>query len=217
MSLTLNIPESLDEITLAQYQKWVKISEDKDMSTFLQQKMIEIFCDTDLRKVNQMKANDINRVSKELDDLFKEKPKFINKFKLYNTTSTKDVEFGFIPKLDDMTFGEYIDLDNYLPKWETMHNAMGVLFRPITFKRKDQYLVEDYETSSKYDISNMPVSVVFGAIVFFCNLKDDLLKTIMNYLQEQKDVKLPQELKDSLTNGVGINPFTHYATEILNT
>ena len=75
MSLTLNIPESLDEITLAQYQKWVKISEDKDMSTFLQQKMIEIFCNTDLRKVNQMKANDINRVSKELDDLFIEDDK----------------------------------------------------------------------------------------------------------------------------------------------
>ena len=217
MKLTLNIPESLNEITLAQYQKWIKISEDKDMSTFLQQKMIEIFCNTDLRKVNQMKANDINRVSKELDDLFKEKPKFINKFKLYNTTSKEDVEFGFIPKLDDMTFGEYIDLDNYLPKWETMHNAMGVLFRPITFKKKEQYLVEDYETSSKYDISNMPLSVVFGAIVFFCNLKNDLLKTIMNYLQEQKDIDLPQELKDSLTNGVGINPFTHYVTEILNT
>ena len=217
MKLTLNIPESLNEITLAQYQKWIKISEDKDMSTFLQQKMIEIFCNTDLRKVNQMKANDINRVSKELDDLFKEKPKFINKFKLYNTTTKEDVEFGFIPKLDDMTFGEYIDLDNYLPKWETMHNAMGVLFRPITFKKKDQYLVEDYETSSKYDISNMPLSVVFGAIVFFCNLKNELLKTIMSYLQEQKDVQLPQELKDSLTNGAGINPFTHYATEILNT
>ena len=217
MKLTLNIPESLNEITLAQYQKWIKISDDKDMSTFLQQKMIEIFCNTDLRKVNQMKANDINRVSKELDDLFKEKPKFINKFKLYNTTTKEDVEFGFIPKLDDMTFGEYIDLDNYLPKWETMHNAMGVLFRPITFKKKDQYLVEDYETSSKYDISNMPLSVVFGAIVFFCNLKNDLLKTIMNYLQEQKDIDLPQELKDSLTNGVGINPFTHYVTEILNT
>ena len=217
MKLTLNIPESLNEITLAQYQKWIKISDDKDMTTFLQQKMIEIFCNTDLRKVNQMKANDINRVSKELDDLFKEKPKFINKFKLYNTTSKEDVEFGFIPKLDDMTFGEYIDLDNYLPKWETMHNAMGVLFRPITFKKKEQYLVEDYETSSKYDISNMPLSVVFGAIVFFCNLKNDLLKTIMNYLQEQKDIDLPQELKDSLTNGVGINPFTHYVTEILNT
>ena len=217
MKLTLNIPESLNEITLAQYQKWIKISDDKDMSTFLQQKMIEIFCNTDLRKVNQMKANDINRVSKELDDLFKEKPKFINKFKLYNTTTKEDVEFGFIPKLDDMTFGEYIDLDNYLPKWETMHNAMGVLFRPITFKKKDQYLVEDYETSSKYDISNMPLSVVFGAIVFFCNLKNELLKTIMSYLQEQKDVQLPQELKDSLTNGAGINPFTHYATEILNT
>ena len=217
MKLTLNIPESLDEITLAQYQKWIKISDDKDMSTFLQQKMIEIFCNTDLRKVNQMKANDINRVSKELDDLFKEKPKFINKFKLYNTTTKEDVEFGFIPKLDDMTFGEYIDLDNYLPKWEAMHNAMGVLFRPITFKKKDQYLVEDYETSSKYDISNMPLSVVFGAIVFFCNLKNELLKTIMSYLQEQKDVQLPQELKDSLTNGAGISPFTPYVMEILNT
>ena len=138
---------------------------------------------------------------------------------LYNVIDTINTIVSAEPFNNTVSFGDIadIDLDNYLPKWETMHNAMGVLFRPITFKRKEQYLVEDYETSSKYDISNMPVSVVFGAIVFFCNLKDELLKTIMSYLQQQKDVKLPQELKDSLTNGVGINPFTHYATEILNT
>ena len=211
MKVTILVPENLSEITLGQYQKFLKISEKNEDSLFLQQKMIEIFCNIELKLVLNIKYNSIKKITKHLNSLFEQKPTFISTFK------KGDQEFGFIPQLDDMTFGEYIDLDNYLPKWETMHNAMGVLFRPITFKRKDQYLVEDYETSSKYDISNMPVSVVFGAIVFFCNLKDDLLKTIMSYLQEQKDVKLPQELKDSLTNGVGINPFTHYATEILNT
>ena len=40
MKLTLNIPESLSEVTLDQYQQWLKVAEDKEMNNFLQQKMI---------------------------------------------------------------------------------------------------------------------------------------------------------------------------------
>ena len=43
MKLTLNIPTTLKEITLEQYQQWLKVAEGKEMSLFLQQKMIEIY------------------------------------------------------------------------------------------------------------------------------------------------------------------------------
>jgi hypothetical protein len=205
MKLTINIPESLNEVTLKQYQKWLKIAEGKEVDNFLQQKMVEIFCNIELKQVLQIKAIDINNICENITKLFEQKPKFINKF------NHKETEFGFIPKLDDMSFGEYIDLDTYLGDWQLMHKAMSVLFRPITYKKKEQYLIEDYQSSDKYDLQNITLDIVFGSLVFFWNLRTELQNHILNYLANQKEVKVPQDFQDLIKNGVGINPFTDFA------
>jgi len=201
MKLTINIPEQLSEVTLKQYQKWLKIAEGKELDSFLQQKMVEIFCNIPLKKVLQIKASDINNICEELTKLFNNEPKFIDRFTL------NDKEFGFIPKLDDISFGEYVDLDTYLADWDLMNKAIGVLYRPITYKKKKQYLIEEYESSDKYDMSEVTLDIVFGAIVFFYSLKNELQKVILNYLATQQEIELPQHLRDSLLNGVGINPY----------
>ena len=202
MKIKLNVPENLSEITLAQYQRWVKIiDKEEEVGTFYQQKMIEIFCNAELQHIMQMRVKDIEEITTHLNTLFNEKPEFKPLFRL------EDEEFGFIPKLDEMTFGEYIDLDNYLTDWQQMDSAMAVLFRPVTFKRKGKYLIEDYVSSEKYDLSEMPLDVVLGSLVFFCNLKQELLKHILNYLKTQDIVDIPQNLKALLESGVGINPF----------
>tara|TARA_Y200000002_G_scaffold135102_1_gene111361 strand:+ start:1433 stop:2077 length:645 start_codon:yes stop_codon:yes gene_type:complete len=211
MAIKLTIPESLNEITLGQYQKWLKITDGKEMNTFYQQKMIEIFCKTRLIDALRMKVTDINKITFDLNKIFEDKPAFKDRFRM------NEKEFGFIPKLDDMTFGEYVDLDNYLNEWETMDKAMGVLFRPISFKRKGQYRIEEYETASKYNMKNMPLDIVMASLLFFWNLKKELLKHIVNYLQNQQEVNLPPHLIASLKNGVGINPFTDSVREILET
>ena len=210
MKIKLNVPESLSEITLAQYQKWIKIVEkEEQLSTFYQQKMIEIFCNANLKEIMQMRIKDVEEITTHLDNLFKEKSEFKALFKL------GEDEFGFIPKLDDMTFGEYIDLDTYLTDWQQMDLAMSVLYRPVVYKRKGKYIIEDYVSSDKYDLSEMPLDVVMGSLLFFCNLKTELLSHIMNYLKTQDIVDIPQNLKDLLKNGVGINPFMDYQKEIL--
>ena len=209
MNFKLNIPESLNEVTLSQYQKWVKIIDEEKISTFFQQKMIEIFCNAELKKILQMKVKDVDEVTSNIDNLFNEKPLFVPTFNL------GEIEFGFIPQLDEMTFGEYIDLDNYLTDWETMHKAMSVLFRPILHKRKGKYIIEEYQGSDTYNLSEMPLNVVMGALVFFCNLRNELQKHILNYLKTQDQVEIPQGLKDSLKNGIGINPSIPYHREIL--
>ena len=200
MNITINIPESLNDVTLKQYQKWLKISDGKEVDNFLQQKMIEIFCNIPLKSVLQIKAVDINKICEDITSLFKQEPKFKDRFNMNNK------EFGFIPKLDDMTFGEYVDLDTYLADWELMHKAIGVLFRPIIFNKKEKYLIEEYESSDKYDMTNTTLNIVFGSLVFFYNLRNELQNHILNYLATQEEVELPQHLRDSLQNGVGINP-----------
>lgn len=207
MKLTINIPETLNEVTLKQYQKWLKIAEGKELDSFLQQKMIEIFCNIPLKNVLQIKASDINNITEELAKLFTNTPKFIDRFEMNGK------EFGFIPKLDDISFGEYVDLDTYLADWELMHKAMGVLFRPITFKKKKQYLIEDYDSAEKYDMTEVTLDVAFGSLVFFYSLKNELQKTILNYLATQQEIELPQHLRDSLQNGAGINLSTDLLME----
>lgn len=200
MKLTLNIPESLSEVTLDQYQQWLKVAEDKEMNNFLQQKMIEIFCGVTLKQVMLIKAKDIESIVTDISKLFNQKEnKFIDRFKY------QDQDFGFIPKLDDMTFGEYVDLDTYLADWQLMHKAMSVLYRPITFKKKNQYLIEDYETADKYNMKQMTLDIVFGSMVFFWNLRNELQTHILSYLANQTEVPISQELQDSLKNGAGIN------------
>lgn len=200
MKLTLSIPETLSEVTLDQYQRWLKVADGKELDNFLQQKMIEIFCGITLKQVLMIKAKDIEAIVADISKLFETKDsKFIERFSYNNQ------EFGFIPKLDDMTFGEYVDLDNYLADWQLMHKAMGVLFRPITFKKKNQYLIEEYETADKYNMKQMPLDVVFGSIVFFYHLRNELQKHILSYLANQTEVPISQELRTSLRNGAGIN------------
>ena len=204
MKVTINIPESLSEITLAQYQKWLKISDKNEDDNFLKQKMIEIFCNIPLKQVLNIKANDIDTIVEDINKLFLIEPKFKDRFQ-YN-----GVEFGFIPKLDDMSFGEYIDLDTYLPEWQTMHKAINVLYRPINYSRKEKYLIEDYESADKYDMKQVTLDIVFSALVFFYNLKKELLNCILNYLQNQTPDKLQQQKLDLMKSGLGINQFTNW-------
>ena len=201
MKIKLNIPEKLSEMTLGQYQDWLKVSEGKELDTFLQQKIIEIFCGLTLKQVMLIKASEIDRLVADISNIFKEEPKFIDRFD-YGSK-----EFGFIPKLDDISFGEYVDLDTYLQDWQLMHKAMAVLFRPITLKRKDNYLIEDYESAEKYDLKCMPLDVVFGSLVFFYHLRNELEKHILNFLANQTEIKVSQELRAFLKNGAGTAPF----------
>jgi hypothetical protein len=124
MKLELNIPTHLKEIKLLQYQKFLKIAKENEESDFLHQKMVQIFCGIDLKDVANIKRKDVVNITNNLGLLFNTNHKFISRFKI------GELEFGFIPNLDDMTQGEYIDLDTYIVDWNEMHKAMAVLYRP---------------------------------------------------------------------------------------
>ena len=160
MKVDLIVPNSLKEITLKQYQKFIKIQKENDDPYFLQCKMIEIFCNLDSNAVRNIKLSDADKIVNVLNLMFEEKPKLINTFKLGK------VEYGFIPKLEDISLGEYVDLDTYMGDWDNMHIAMNVLYRPITEKIKDKYLIEDYNTESKDKLDEIPLDVVLGSVFF---------------------------------------------------
>ena len=207
MKVTVNVPTTLKEIKLSSYQKWNNISKDSEDSFFLQQKMVEIFCNIPLIAVNRMKVSDVEDICNTIVNLFEEETKLVNRVKI------KNIEFGFIPQLDDITFGEYVDLDSYVGDWSLMHKAMGVLYRPVKNSVKHLYEIEDYETSDKYDMTEMDLYTVFGSLVFFYNLSNELTIIIQNYLEQQREIPLPQDKVLSMRNGLGISRCTDYQKE----
>ena len=209
MKIKVNIPTSLGDIKLSQYKKFLKIQENNDDENFLQAKMIEIFCDIPLNSVMQLKYNDTNEIGSLLTKMFDGKPKLVERFKI------KDIEYGFHPSLDDLSLGEYIDLDTYIGDWDNMERTMNVLYRPIEHKLKNKYSIKQYEVEGYKDVLDMPMDAVLSSIFFLWNLGLDLSKTMMNYLDKEQTQALTQYL-NSQPNGVGITQFTDLLKETLH-
>ena len=203
MKLEISIPTELKEIKLAQYQAFLKIAKDNDDAEFMNQKMVQTFCNIDLKNVAEIRYKDVLEITASLGKMFNvTSHKFINRFKLAG------VEFGFIPELEEMTFGEYTDLDSYIGDWDNMHKAMAVLYRPITKKGLNgTYEIEKYNGSITYcDVmKHAPLDVVFGANVFFYSLGNELLKSTMTYLENNKEMQTILQQHNSGKDGVGIH------------
>jgi len=209
MKARLNIPNKLSEITLRKYQKFVKLNTEDVDDRFLQVKMIEIFCEVSHENVLKIKFADADRVTAILGDMFTQKPDLVTKFRL------NGVDYGFVPELDEISFGEYIDLDTYLGDWENIHTAMNVLYRPIKSHKGDRYVIEDYDVNKKEDLLDMPLDAVISSVFFFYHLGKDL-SVVMNRFLEREITKIPfQHKQDLMLSGDGIKQFSHSLKEIL--
>ncbi len=209
MKVKITIPSSLNDITLQQYKRYLKIQEKVKDERFLNAKMIEIFCNLDLKSVMHLKLNDSEEIVSIITELFNSKPKLVKRFKL------NGVEYGFQPQLDELTLGEYIDLDTFIGDWENMEKAMNVLYRPVLVSVKDKYSIDEYKVGTEAGIINMPMDAVMSSIFFLWNLGLDLSKNMTSYLQDNQSETLMQFL-NSQKNGVGINQFTDSLSEILD-
>tara|TARA_B110000977_G_scaffold134066_1_gene170703 strand:+ start:683 stop:1333 length:651 start_codon:yes stop_codon:yes gene_type:complete len=201
MNVKIKIPTSLKDITLRQYKKFLKIQENEKDLNFLNAKMIEIFCNIELENVMLLKVQDSNEITTILTDLFEEKPKLVNSFQIGK------VKYGFHPELDDLTLGEYIDLDTFIGDWDNIEKAMNVLYRPILAKIKDKYSIEEYKLGKEVELLDMPMDAVISSVFFLWNLGIDLSKTMMNYLDKEETQALTQYLT-SQPSGDGIAAFT---------
>jgi hypothetical protein len=209
MKLNITIPTNLNEITLRQYKHFLKIQENVDDEKFLNAKIIEIFCKIKLEDVMRLNFNDSELIVTTLTEMFESKPKLVTNFNIGK------VEYGFHPELDDLTLGEYIDLDTFIGDWKNIEKAMSVLYRPVISKLKGKYLIEDYAVGKEERLLDMPMDAVLSSIFFLWNLGLDLSETMMNYLDNEQTQALTQYLS-SQPNGDGITQFTHLLKETLH-
>ena len=223
VKLDVRIPTSMSAIKLHQYQKYIDITKDIDTKEegavkFANLKALEIFCDLKLKETYKLPVSTFDAVLSQVNDCLNEDTPLVKRF-WFRGSNGVEVEYGFIPDLHEMSFGEYVDLDTFISDWKNMHKAMAVLFRPIVSKKNDLYQIEEYESALKYadNMKYMPLNVALGAMVFFYRLGMKLSNHTIQSMLNQMEIsqRLEAEKMFLQQNGVGINQYMQSLEEML--
>ena len=181
--MDIKVPTLLSDITVEEFQRFhaVQSNEDNDKD-FLLYKTIEIFCGLDIQNVLKFPQDQAEAIATEIAEVLGQPASFKGRFKL------NDIEYGFIPNLEKLTLGEYIDLETYLVDTKNLHKAAAVMYRPIIKDYKGLYTIMDYEGSKEHSdiMKQAPIDVISQAVVFFYNLGNELLMVSQNSLLEQE-------------------------------
>ena len=108
--------------------------------------------------------------------------------------------------MEEITLGEFVDLDSYITDWDNMHKAMAVLYRPVKFVKKERYHIEDYKGTDDFAevMKDMPADIAMGAVVFFYRLGTALSRHLMDSLEVQLkkgEITLPNQTSDGSGDG----------------
>ena len=198
--MRLNIPTTMADVTLGQYQEFVKVrAQDLEPITLLQ-RTVEIFCR--INSAREIEIESIAKIEMHIANMLNEQP----------TLRPFWGDLGFVPNLREITFGELIDLDRYMANENEWHKAMAVLFRKVTHRFRDSYAVEPYNgTGNEADKrKDMPLDVAFGAVLFFLTIGKHLATDTLPYLEDmipQVNLVTYHPIAPSLLSGGGIKPF----------
>jgi hypothetical protein len=162
--------------------------------------MIEIFCGLELKEVVKMKASTVIELVQHFNKIFNEKTAFKHRFKL------NGVEFGFIPDLEEISWGEYIDIEANIGDFQNIHKALAVMYRPIVKDVKGKYEIEPYRGDLSYSevLRYAPLDVVLPASVFFWTLGIELISSTLHSLETMKNKTRIARMFSSANNGDGI-------------
>ena len=200
----MRLPQNLSEVTIDKYIKAINIIENEDVELVVMLRLLSLFTEKSLEQLVEYPLAELDKNYQHIAKILNEKPKFQKTFFLDGK------EYGFIPNLEQMKSGEYIDLTNNLGK--DIIASMAVMYRPITRKFKDVYDIEKYNgTDNKEIFKNAPISVYLGAQVFFWNLTNDLLRLMPQYLEKELTA---EQITDLEKNGVGLSQLSELAESI---
>lgn len=211
--MKVSVPTSLKDIKLKDYQKYQtefeRLTSTNANENDLMISKIATICNLSVDDVMNIESVDIWKISRMIDDVLRTEPDLVEKF------TVQDLKFGWLPNLDTMNWGAFIDLNDNISNWETMHIAMGVLYRPILQEDKSgRYNVGLYEGDKYHEyLKEMTLEAVIGSMVFFWNLGMDCVILITKSLEEPK-MKFKNQL-NLVESGVGLQQSMNSLVEML--
>jgi hypothetical protein len=203
--MIINVPTTLADITLEQYQNFLAIPEDSD-EDFRMVKMLEVFCGVDPKDGSKIPYATIKDICSELDAVLNEKGTFVDRFEL------SGLKWGFLPSIEDMTLGEFIDAETFVSDSKNYHRLAAVMFRPVTNEAFGLYNIQNYSANREYQeiLKQMPLNVFSEALLFFYRIASELLTVTKIYSQEVATDMTP--LVNLLKDMVGLTAFSPLPT-----
>ena len=186
--IKLIVPESWNDITVKQYQKFMqilKVQKDEHEKTM---DIVAVFCNVDRKLLKKFKMKDLNKISNIITSMTKDDPSNI---KMEKNIEFNNNKYGVIPNMSEMTTGEFVDLESYCEEsTENLHKIMSVLYRKQTdgVDYWGRYQVEEYDPSpEKHKLMlDLPMTYALGVLNFFFHLGAKLLADSDNYLMKLK-------------------------------
>ena len=210
--LTFTVPNSWADVSLKQYLAYMKAIKPyegaEDYEKVVLEKAINHFCNLSSEELHNLPMENYNATIDYMKDLFEEGVRLplVRRFKVLNS------EYGFIPQLDNMTYGEYLDLTTYFKDmWPNMDMIMSILYRPVVKQNGLTYDIVSYQGTNEDAVElfreKATMNIVWGAIGFFTSLQQDLVNaTLISLRKQMKDLEKDSVLMEALiTNGVDIS------------
>lgn len=176
-----NLINSWSDVTL---DKWLKLIEFEGLTKTQESlETINLLSTMPKKIIRQLSVQDVAMIMTALN-----KYKINTNKRLRKTFTLDKIEYGFHPNLEELTLGEWADIETYVQQGveNNMANIMAVLFRPIKESKNDAYIIEAYDGNISVraeKFKKMSAEQVQKALVFFWTFVNELLKISLSYLK----------------------------------
>jgi len=173
---------SWEDVTL---EKWLKLIEFQEGSkTEEAEKTIAEFSNIPKKLIKELALKDVALIMSKLAQLQQRQNSSLKRI-----IKIEGVEYGFHPDLESITLGEYADIETFIKNGIEKHlpEMMAVLYRPVTLKKNDIYIIDAYDGNIRLrteEMKKMSAEQVQSALVFFWIFVNELLRILQLYLTE---------------------------------
>ena len=186
-------------------ERWLKLIEFQSGSkTKEAEETIAAMSDIPKQLISQLSLKDVAVIMEKIAELQAGQNSSLKKI-----IEIDGVEYGFHPNLDDITLGEYADLETFIKMGieDNLPEVMAILYRPIVEKENDVYTIESYGgdlTIRAEKMKKMTAEQVQSALVFFYAFVNELSQTSESYLtMKLKEMKTQSSQNQSAKSGDG--------------
>ncbi len=168
-------------------ETWLKLIEfETGSKTKEAEGTIAALSDMSKQLINQLSLKDVAVIMEKIAEFQAGQDSSLKKI-----IEIEGVEYGFHPNLDDITLGEYADLETFIKNGIEKHlpEVMAVLYRRVTEKTDSGvYTIEKYGgdlTIRAEQMKKMSAEQVQSALVFFYSFVSVLSVTLESYLTKK--------------------------------
>jgi len=195
------LPTTFNEMNIEMYSKLISIDKDlSDMDKY--KKIISLLTGIDEETVNQIKVEQLKLIQDKIQFMFN-----ADKIELVDRFSIDGQKYGFNYDLNQMSFGEYIDLEEFSKPEEVnnnLHILMAILYRPIKtkksfFRKNKDYKIIDYDSENvmkraELFKTKLMMDKVLGGMVFFSILSTTTILNSQDYSVKELKKKMMETM-----------------------